>query len=208
MVESKKSTEKEVIKTCIDLALQNVEHGCLFVIELNGKKRSNYYTKVFKSLKSDDGNPLSVTLEEDKHIIKHLSRMDGCTIIDSSGEMREFGVTLKNNATFFGHGKRHAFALGTSRLSNTICILSSQEDKHIRLFRDGVCVAEIDSKSYVPSALRHKLVDLLDTPLSKVLVASGIRTSISKLNPMPAIVTITGSDVMVSYGFDKLKKLF
>lgn len=202
------TVQKDVIKACMDLAIQNVEHGCIFVIDLNSSKRTKYYTKVFQSLRGEHGKLLSVRKEEDKHIIKHLATIDGATIIDRNGEMREFGVTLRNPSTFRGHGKRHAFALGTSKLPNMVCVLASEEDRRVRLFRDGVCVADLDSTTYVPASMRHKLVDVLDTPLSKVLIASGIATSILTLNPIPAIVTITGSSVIVSYGFDKLKKLF
>lgn len=38
-------------------------------------------------------------------------------------------------------------------------------------------------------------------------MASGIATSILTLNPLPAILTISGSYVMVSEGFNKLKFL-
>jgi hypothetical protein len=200
--------EKEVIKACMDIAIQNTEKGCLFVVDLNKKVKSNYFTKVFQVLKGEDGKLLSVRKEEDKYIIKHLSTIDGATIIDKDGEMREFGVTLKNSSTFFGHGKRHAFALGTSRLKNIVCVLASEEDKHVKLFRDGVCIANVDSKEYTPAKLRQRIVDVLDTPLSKILIGAGIATSILTLNPIPAIVTITGSSVIVSYGFDRLKKFF
>ena len=207
MAESKE-IEKEVIKACMDIALENVEHGCLFVIDLNEKPKHSYYTKVFKSLKGNDGKPLSVLREEDKYIIRHFAALDGAVVIDKAGEMLEFGVTLKNHLTFLGHGKRHAFALGTSKLPNVVCILTSEEDKHVRLLREGVCVADVDSRSYVPANLRHKVVEVLDTPLSKVLIGAGIATSILTLNPIPAIVTITGSTVIVSFGFDKLKNIF
>lgn len=201
------TVEKEVIKACMDTALHNTEYGCLFVIELDGR-RNNYYTKVFESIRNERGMPLSILNESDKYIIKHLSIIDGATIIGKNGELKEFGVTLKNSSTFLGHGKRHAFALGTSKLSNIVCVLASEEDKHVRLFRDGACVADINSGEYTPSHIRQKIVDVLDTPLSKVLIASGIATSILTLNPIPAIITITGSSVIVSYGFDKLKKIF
>lgn len=208
MAISKKAVEAEVIKTCMDLSIQNVDHGCIFVIELSGKKATSYYAKVFQILKGQDCEPLSVLNEADKHIIKHLSRMDGATIISGKGEMREFGVTLKNPSTFFGHGKRHAFALGTSRLSNMVCILASEEDKHVRLFRDGVYLADIDSKSYVPSNIRHKIADVLDEPFARILARNGISTSKLKSNSIPAIITIHGSGITVSHGFDRLKKLF
>lgn len=205
---SKKIKEKEVLSCCMDIAFKSVQHGCLFVVDLNKKRRYDYYTKVFESIIRKDGKPLSVTNHTDGPVIKHMAEIDGATVIEKNGDMREFGVTLKKHRTFFGHGKRHAFALGTSKIKNIVCILASEEDKHIRLFREGICVADIDAKTRMPANTKQKVVDIIDSPLSKVLVASGIATSILTLNPIPAIVTITGSSVIVSFGFDKIKKFF
>ena len=66
-----------------------------------------------------------------------------------NGNMIEFGATLKRQITFFGHGKRHAFALGTSRLKGTLCILASEEDKHVRLFKMEKHIQEVDERPSV-----------------------------------------------------------
>ena len=203
----RKRLEWEVIKLCMDLSFQNVAHGSLFVIDV-GEKPRDYYTKVFPAISANSERPLSLIRNEDRPVIGHLSTLDSATIIDRKGNMLDFGVTLKRQSTFLGHGKRHAFAYGTSKLGNLICILASEEDKHVRVFRDGVCLADIDSRTMIPATTKHKIVDILDSPISKVLVASGIATSILTLNPIPAIITITGSSIIVSYGFDRIKKLF
>lgn len=206
MVKLKKSIQKEVIKACIDTAIQNANHGCILVVDLDGNKRDSYYTKVFQHLKGESGKLLSVMNEKDKHIIKHLVRIDGATIIDRNGEMREFGVTLKHPSTFFGHGKRHAFALGTSKIKNMICIIASEEDGHVRLFREGACIADIDAKSHVPGNLRQKVADILDTPIPKKLLANLSNSKHGSIHPKP-IISITGSSFTVSPIFDKLQKL-
>ncbi len=200
--------KRAIIKTCLDLACNTVEAGSLFVIELNGKGSNGYYTKVFPTIKGSGGRCLSVMRAKDRTVIKHLSALDGATIVDGKGRMREFGVTLKRQTTFMGHGKRHAFAAGTSKMKNIVCVLASEEDKHVRVFRDGICLLDIDAKTRLTSDLKHKIVEIVNNPLSKILVASGIATSILTLNPIPAIITITGSSVIVSYGFDRLKALF
>lgn len=203
------TANRKVVASCLDLAFKTVNTGSLFVIELERRRRSNdYYTRVFPSIRTARGKALSVVRVKDMAVIKHLAQLDGATIIDRNGRLKDFGVTLKRESTFIGHGKRHAFAAGTSRMGNVICVLASEEDKQVRLFRDGVCVAELDSKTKVPMSLKHRVVEIVDNPLSKVLVASGIATSILTLNPIPAIVTIAGSSVIVSYGFDRLKALF
>ena len=199
--------EKRVMDACMDLAAMDANHGCLFAIELK-RQAHHYYVKVFPSLYHENGKRLNVLDSHDRQVIAHLATVDGATIVDARGNLEEFGVTLTRQQTFLSHGKRHAFALGTSRRKGVVCVLASEEDKHVRVFRDGMCVVDMDSRTRIPETIRHKVIDLLDTPLSKVLIASGIATSILTLNPIPAIVTITGSTVIVSYGFDRLKKLF
>ncbi len=209
LAESGAAIHRRVIMACIDMSINNVDYGSTFVIDLNQKvSRDKYYTKVFPMLSAERGKPLNVLNEIDKPVIRHLAALDGATILDMHGNMKEFGVTLNKHSTFMGHGKRHAFAVGTSRYDNIICILASEEDKHVRIFKSGICIADIDSRTKMPSDIKNRVVEILDAPLSKVLVASGIATSILTLNPIPAIITITGSTVIVSYGFDRIKKLF
>lgn len=203
-----KNKENDVIKSCMDIALQNIEHGCIFVIELNGNTKGNYYTKVFQSLKGEVNDLLSVINEKDMPIIKHLATVDGAVVIENNGDMREFGVTLKISRTFFGHGKRHAFALGTSAQKNIICILASEEDKHVRLFREGKCIVDIDSNMYVPTTLRYKIVEIMNKPLSESLKENSISNSALESEPNPAMIIVTGSNIIATDGFDKLKKLF
>jgi hypothetical protein len=200
--------DKRVVNSCLDLAFSTVKNGSLFVLELERKQGNSYYTRVFPSVRTARGKALSIMRARDRQVIKHLAELDGATIVDKTGRMKEFGVTLRKEATFIGHGKRHAFALGTSKMKNVMCILTSEEDRHVRIFVDGLCVAELDARTKIPTNLKHKVVELVNNPLSKILVASGIATSILTLNPLPAIITITGSSVIVSYGFDRLKALF
>jgi DNA integrity scanning protein DisA with diadenylate cyclase activity len=205
MTTQQRAVETEVIKACIDISIQNTSHGCILVVDLSGRKRDGYYAKVFQHLKGEKGKLLSVRNEQDKHIIKHIVTIDGAAIIDQHGNMTEFGVTLKNPSTFFGHGKRHAFALGTSKLKGIVCILASEEDGHVRLFRDGACMADIDAKSYVPGNLREKVAEMLCSPIPQKLVDNLSKSSHSgHSKPM---ITITGSSLIISPGFDKLQRM-
>ena len=65
-----------------------------------------------------------------------------------------------------------------------------------------------DQSTKISSNKKQKIAEILSAPISKTLIASGIATSVLTLNPLPAIITISGSYVIVSEGFDRLKNLF
>jgi hypothetical protein len=207
--ESKSLTdEKRVINACIDLAMGTIDEGSLFAIDLSGKNRTDFYTTQYSGIANSKGRPFSVFKPEERMVIKQLAELDGAVIINKQGEMIEFGATLKRHKDFLAHGKRHAFALGTSEIKDMVCVLASEEDHHIRTFKEGVCVADIDGRTKLPVTVKQKVVDLLTTPMSATLISAGIATSVLTLNPIPAIITIAGSNVIVSGGFERLKAIF
>lgn len=199
--------ENIIIRSCLNVAFELQKNGCLFVIEL-GDRKKNYYDVIYPIIVKQDGKKLSILEDKDKPFIKKLAELDGAVIINNSGCIEHFGVTLKRSENFMGHGKRHAFALATSKIKDVVCILASEEDHHIRTFREGVCIADLDSKTKLPLTIEQKIVEILNNPISKTMIASGIAASVLTLNPIPAIITITGSHVIISHGFERLKEFF
>ncbi|MGC8479450.1 MAG: diadenylate cyclase [Candidatus Micrarchaeia archaeon] len=196
-----------IIEECFNLSSDQKE-GCLFVVETENIK-TKYYKDYNTDIYKKNGKKLSVLNKKDKTTIKLLAGLDGAMIINKKGELVHYGATLINSDKFVGHGKRHAFALGTSKkINGVVSILASEEDKHIRAFKNGACIFDIDSNSKLTSSKKQIIADVLATPLSKTLIASGIATSVLTLNPLPAIITISGSYVIVSEGFDRIKKIF
>ncbi len=197
----------KVIETCMELA-NNQPEGCLFVIESN-KNNKPYYKDYNVDIYKKRNARLSILNKKDKIIIHKLASLDGAVILNSDGYLLHYGATLTNSDRFVGHGKRHAFALGTSKkVPGTVTILASEEDKHIRAFRSGICIFDVDNTTKISSNKKQKIAEILSTPISKTLIASGIATSVLTLNPIPAIITISGSYVIVSEGFDRLKTFF
>lgn len=197
----------KVIDACLELS-QNQAEGSLFVVETK-KSYSKYYKDPIVDIYKKNNKRLSVFSERDKQTIRKLASLDGAVIIGPEGEMLHYGATLLYSQKMMGKGKRHAFALGTSKyVNNAVCILSSEEDKHIRMFKNGACVVEVDGHTKLSVSRRQKIAEFLDLPLTKTLIASGIATSVLTLNPIPAIVMISGSYVVVSEGFGRLKSYF
>jgi hypothetical protein len=198
-------TYKNILNACIDLSYNQIE-GSLFVIE--SKKVSGYY-KSGCTIYKESGQLLSVMDESDKQVIRKLASLDGAMIIDSQGRMKSYGATLVNSNSFTGHGKRHEFAKGTSiACPEVTCVLTSEEDRRIRIFRHGELVVDINSRSRMPRTAKDKVAELLTSRTSQTLIASGVAASVLTLNPLPAIITITGSHLLVNEGVDRIKNVF
>lgn len=197
----------KVIDACLNLS-HNQREGCLFVVE-SERPLFRYYKDFNVDIYKKNNRRLSVFDEKDKQLIRQLAAIDGATIVNQKGELVHYGATLINAEKIIGHGKRHAFAMGTSKkVKGAVCILASEEDHHIRAFTAGVCIADIDSDTKLNISTRQKVAEILGAPITKTLVSAGIATSIlASLNPALAILTISGSYVMVSEGFNKLKYL-
>lgn len=197
----------KVIDACLELS-QNQAEGCLFVVETK-KSYSKYYKDSIVDIYKKNNKRLSVFSERDKQTIRKLASLDGAVIIDPDGGMMHYGATLMYSQKLMGHGKRHAFALGTSKyVNNAVCILASEEDKHIRTFKNGICVVDINGHNNLSVSTRQRVAEFLDMPITKTLIASGIATSVLTLNPIPAIITISGSALVVSEGFSRLRTFF
>jgi hypothetical protein len=197
----------KVIDACLNLSHDQKE-GCLFVVE-SEKPAFRYYKDFNADIFRKNNRRLSVFEDKDKQLIRQLAAVDGATIINHKGELIHYGATLVNAEKVIGHGKRHAFAMGTSKkVKGAVCILASEEDHHVRAFTAGVCIADIDGETRLNVSTRQKVAEILGAPITKTLVSAGIATSIlASLNPALAILTISGSYVMVSEGFNKLKFL-
>lgn len=199
-------TDLKILEACTNLCYDQ-PHGALFIVETQDQPYQSYY-KHERQVSYEKDRPMNILNGGDIKLIKALSSLDGATIVKSNGDVTGFCATLEKSKEFLGHGKRHEFACSTSTISNLVAILASEEDKRIRMFREGICISEVDSTTKMPVSIQNKLLEIVDTPISKMFIASGIAVSILTLNPIPAIITITGSTVVVSYGFEKLKKLF
>lgn len=196
---------KKILNACIDLSY-NQDEGSLFVVE--SRKVEGYY-KSGCTIYKEGGQLLSVFDGSDRQVIRKLASLDGAIVVDNRGLMRSYGVTLTNSNSFSGHGKRHEFAKGTSiACPEVTCILTSEEDRRIRIFRHGELVVNIDSRSRLPLTTKDKITELLTSRTSQTLIASGVAASILTLNPIPAIITITGSHLLINEGVDRIKNVF
>lgn len=197
--------KNSIIQSCLNISIKNIG-GCLFTIvtdKYSLKKFYDFYTPA--ALPKIEH--CFVTNETDITIIEKLAEIDGAMIISSKGKVLEYGATLKYHDNFIRPGKRHAFAKGTSKIKGLITILKSEEDNHVRVFKEGICITDIDAKTKLPESFENKLIELLNQPISQILISSGITLSLLPA-ALPYIITFHGAKFFVSKGFEPLKKLF
>lgn len=131
----KEKTFYELEKVLIDIAIKIAkrEKGCLFVIKNNGIS--------YEPLIKQDVKPFNVI--EDQRRLEALALLDGACIIDSKGLLIAYAAKIKDTKAFSGFGTRHSAGYSAS-LNNNTSILASEEDKKIRIFKNGKLVMQID----------------------------------------------------------------
>lgn len=128
-----KKIKEKILKIAIELAREG--NGALFVIG-NKVKYERLFQQKFQAFNIFDKGA--------EKLLKGLAVIDGAVIIDTNGNVKDYGVMIKKTKAFPGFGTRHAAALTASEKNNTI-ILCSEEERKVKIFRDGKYVMQIDA---------------------------------------------------------------
>ncbi len=128
-----KEIEEKVLKVAIEIVKEG--NGALFVIGENVS-----YEKLFEQKFSN----FSIFENGAEKVLKGLAVIDGAVIIDRDGRIKEYGVMIKDVKAFVGFGTRHAAGLSASKNHN-LSILCSEEERKIKVFKDGKYVMQIDA---------------------------------------------------------------
>lgn len=91
-------------------------------------------------------------------LLESLALMDGAVIINMEGIVTAYGVMVKSKRTLRDFGTRHSAALSASKKGNLVVIVS-EEDKKVRILKDGKIVMQIDAlqrnvEKSVPAAVK------------------------------------------------------
>ncbi|MEK6912949.1 MAG: diadenylate cyclase [Nanoarchaeota archaeon] len=150
---SLKQIEEKILKISIEIAREG--NGALFVI---GNK-----VKYERLMEQKFGN-LNIFETGAEKILKGLAVIDGAVIINTEGNLIDYGALIKNTKPLIGFGTRHAAAITASKEGN-IVILVSEEEKKVKVFRDGKYLMQIDSL--------EKNVETEIPLMSKILESTG-----------------------------------
>jgi hypothetical protein len=143
-----KDIEEKLISVALEIAKEG--KGYIFVIK---EKSVQYEILIEQDVKS-----FNIFKEEFRRRLKLLAEHDGACIIDLSGNLIAYGVKISKTIVFPGFGTRHGASLTASLQKNTV-IMASEEDRKIKVFKNGKMVMQIDAlekgiEKRIPEALR------------------------------------------------------
>lgn len=133
MVDKLKKVEDVILKIAIEIAKQG--EGALFVI---GNKVS------YEKLMPQKFGKLNVFDQGAEKVLKGLAVIDGAIIINTKGDLIDYGVLIKKSKPFVGYGTRHAAGITASQNGN-IVILVSEEERKVKIFKNGKYIMQIDA---------------------------------------------------------------
>lgn len=126
---------KEVEETLIKVALRIAKRGegALFVVG-----ETKYDVLV------DQTVPPFNAMDNPK-LLESLALIDGAVILDFQGIVRAYGAMIKTNSIMRNFGTRHSAATTASNNKDNLVVLVSEEDKKIRVMKEGKVIMQIDS---------------------------------------------------------------
>jgi hypothetical protein len=133
MEEQKKYKKLEEVLIQVGLRIAKRGEGALFVV---GEFE-------YKPLVDQKVPPFNVI--ENPKLLESLALMDGAVIIDKDGIMKAYGVMIKAKKTFKNFGTRHSAGLSASMNKGNTIFVISEEDKKIRILREGKMIMQIDA---------------------------------------------------------------
>ncbi len=150
---SLKEIEEKILKISIEIAREG--NGALFVIG-NDVKYGQLIKQKF--------GKLNIFEPGAEKILKGLAVIDGAVVINTAGDLIDYGALIKNTKPFVGFGTRHAAAVTASQNGN-ISVLVSEEERKVKVFSDGKYLMQVDSF--------EKNVEKSIPLMSKVLESTG-----------------------------------
>jgi len=149
------------------------KQGALFVIA-HQKKARNLYKVLFPQIHKR----FYISAEGSSKVIEQLAMLDGAVFISDNGMLMAYGAKIMKSKPLYGHGTRHAAALGiTSYLKGSTAILVSEEDHFIKVFQHGKIILEMDAAE-MPRALSDEIISFIADGDTALLTAAGVSTAI------------------------------
>ncbi|MEK6757866.1 MAG: diadenylate cyclase [Nanoarchaeota archaeon] len=191
---------QEIEKIIIKIAIEIAKHGegALFVIG-NKVDYDRLMTKRF--------GKLSVFDKGAEKILKGLAVIDGAIIINTKGQLVDYGAMIKKTRAFIGFGTRHSAAMTSSKNGN-ISILASEEERKVKIFKNGRYIMQIDALQKNVEQEVSGISQLLESTGAGVIGTIGTVALAPTLGItlIPGIIIFGGSYYAIKSLVDKFQK--
>lgn len=191
-----KKVEEKILKVAIEVVRDG--NGALFII---GDKVN--YEKLF----NQKFEPFNIFDKGAEKLLKGLAAIDGAIMIDKKGNVKDYGVMIKKTKPFLGYGTRHAAAFTASK-NSSIAILCSEEERKVKIFKNGKYIMQIDALQKDVEKNVHKISTLLEGLGAGFLGTIGAVTLAPALGIafIPGVLIFGGSYIAIKKIIEKFKK--
>ena len=147
--------QKRIEKVLLDIAIKLSSHGIGSISVFNiGDKIE--YEDLFEP------DIIHFNILDSPRRFEIVSGVDGACIIDSEGTLVSYSAMIKNSKPYKNYGCRHSAAY-TASYNNNIVIMTSEEDRKVRVFKNGSLIMQIDPTEKEVKHKTKEAVSLLES---------------------------------------------
>jgi len=100
---------------------------------------------------------------ENPKLLESLALMDGAVVISRDGILKAYGVMVKSKKTLKNFGTRHSAGFSASEKKGNLVFIVSEEDKKIRILKEGKMIMQIDALQKNVDASVSRAVEVLES---------------------------------------------
>ncbi len=192
-----RKNDKKVLEIAIELARKG--EGALFVV---GDKVD------YERLMRQPIQPFSVFDNGADKLLKSFATIDGAVIINKKGDVVSYGAMIKKPKAFIGFGTRHAAAMSASKHNSNISILCSEEERKVKIFKQGKLVMQVDPFQKNIEKKIPQMITVLETVgagFIGVVGASALMPTLG-ISLIPGVVIFGASYLALKKIYEHMKK--
>lgn len=176
-METTQDIEKVIIETCIKIGRRG--EGAIIVLG-----EASYNPMVEQRI-------ISFNVVSNPKLLESLCLMDGAVILKLDGTLEAYGCKLKNGLNILKNlGTRHSAAMYASQKRGTTVFVISEEDRKVRIFKEGKIILEIDSMARGIENKTKDISHMLEWTMS--VIGAGL------LAPVVGIAVVSGVTIFVA----------
>jgi hypothetical protein len=187
LTEEQKKVAKLLLDTAIKLSTDGI--GSISVFNIGGEVK---YDDLFEK----DIEPFNIL--ESPRRFEILSAIDGACIINNDGTLISYSAMIKNTKLYKNYGCRHS-ASYTASMNGNLVIMTSEEDRKVRVFKNGLLIMQIDPTEKEVKKKTKEAVNILSSigvGTLSVIGASFLAPTLG-LTLIPGIIVFGGSHYLI-----------